>query len=58
MFGGFCRTEGSGSLTGLSDAAIASGVQRLRKQRRVFSATRDRGRPLALGERELHSRNR
>jgi predicted transcriptional regulator of viral defense system len=28
------------SLTGLSDAAIASGVQRLRKQRRVFSATR------------------
>jgi predicted transcriptional regulator of viral defense system len=28
------------SLTGLSDAAIASGMQRLRKQRRVFSPTR------------------
>lgn len=28
------------SLTGLSDAAIASGLQRLRKQRRVFSPTR------------------
>ena len=28
------------SLTGLSDAAIASGLQRLRRQRRVFSPTR------------------
>ena len=28
------------SLTGLSDAAIASGLQRLRKQRRAFSPTR------------------
>ena len=28
------------SLTGLSEAAVASGLQRLRKRRRVFSPTR------------------